>query len=82
MQSFLTKNGLDLGNLAPIYVQYTIKPTENTSANFIIGLTASIAQSTEEKILALIFTDQNHLSNLRNSKTLKSILHEINSQIG
>ena len=29
MQSFLTKNGLDLGNLAPIYVQYPIKPTEN-----------------------------------------------------
>ena len=87
MQSFLTKNGLGLGNLAPIYVQYPIKPKENTSTNFnnrldCVGLTAPIAQSPEEKILALIFTDQNHLSKLRNPKTLKSILHELVHKLG
>ena len=45
-------------------------------------MTASIAQSTEEKILALIFTDQSHLSKLRNPKTLKSILHKLVHKLG
>ena len=98
LRSLLAKNGLDDYDLAPIYLQYPIKPRDNISATYknlidSIGLTANIPvdqapesltieQKLEKDLFDIIFAKDPHLTELKKPSTGKSILHEIVHRLG